>query len=40
MTWQDKRYRCDGFGRMIEKRSVRRGLQHFAYDADTVHTPK
>jgi len=35
LTWQDKRYRYDGFGRMIEKRSVRRGLQLFAYDAES-----
>lgn len=34
VTYQDKRYRYDGFGRMIEKRSSRRGVQHFAYDAE------
>jgi len=34
MTYQDKRYRYDGFGRMIEKRSALRGVQHFAYDAE------
>ncbi|AQY65902.1 hypothetical protein PverR02_12885 [Pseudomonas veronii] len=34
LTYQDKRYRYDGFGRLIEKRSAARGLQHFAYDAE------
>src|SRR5450830_232082 len=34
LTYQDKRYRYDGFGRMIEKRSAARGVQHFAYDAE------
>ncbi len=34
LTYQDKRYRYDGFGRMIEKRSAARGLQRFAYDAE------
>ncbi|MGF6491029.1 RHS repeat-associated core domain-containing protein [Pseudomonas frederiksbergensis] len=34
MTYQDKRYRYDGFGRMIEKRSRRHGLQRFSYDTD------
>ena len=34
LTYQDKRYRYDGFGRMIEKRSALRGVQHFAYDAE------
>ncbi|MGC5704391.1 RHS domain-containing protein [Pseudomonas sp. NFXW11] len=34
LTYQDKRYRYDGFGRMIEKRSSRHGVQHFAYDAE------
>ncbi len=34
LTYQDKRYRYDGFGRMIEKRSAKRGVQHFAYDAE------
>ncbi|MBC3299699.1 RHS domain-containing protein [Pseudomonas sp. SWRI18] len=33
-TYQDKRYRYDGFGRMVEKRSTRRGLQQFHYDAE------
>ncbi len=33
LTYQDKRYRYDAFGRMIEKRSAKRGLQRFAYDA-------
>lgn len=34
LTYQDKRYRYDGFGRMIEKRSTSRGLQLFTYDAE------
>ncbi|MCP3749733.1 RHS repeat-associated core domain-containing protein [Pseudomonas sp. SBB6] len=34
LTYQDKRYRYDGFGRLIEKRSSRRGIQHFSYDAE------
>ncbi|UHG98409.1 RHS repeat-associated core domain-containing protein [Pseudomonas sp. 7-41] len=34
LTYQDKRYRYDGFGRLIEKRSAARGLQRFAYDAE------
>ncbi|WP_339489405.1 RHS repeat-associated core domain-containing protein, partial [Pseudomonas rhizophila] len=34
LTYQDKRYRYDAFGRMIEKRSAARGLQRFAYDAE------
>ncbi|WP_139808007.1 RHS repeat-associated core domain-containing protein, partial [Pseudomonas mucidolens] len=34
LTYQDKRYRYDAFGRMIEKRSATRGLQRFAYDAE------
>jgi YD repeat-containing protein len=34
LTCQDKRYRYDAFGRMIEKRSAARGVQHFAYDAE------
>ena len=34
LTYQDKRYRYDGFGRMIEKRSAVRGVQYFAYDAE------
>ncbi|WP_335944875.1 RHS repeat-associated core domain-containing protein [Pseudomonas sp. G166] len=34
LTYQDKRYRYDGFGRMIEKRSRRHGLQRFSYDSD------
>ena len=34
LTYQDKRYRYDGFGRMIEKRSALRGLQRFTYDAE------
>ncbi len=35
LTYQDKRYRYDAFGRMIEKRSAKRGLQRFAYDAES-----
>ena len=35
LTYQDKRYRYDAFGRMIEKRSARRGVQRFAYDAES-----
>jgi RHS repeat-associated protein len=35
LTFQDKRYRYDAFGRMIEKRSAKRGLQRFAYDAES-----
>lgn len=34
LTYQDKRYRYDAFGRMIEKRSSRRGVQRFEYDAE------
>ena len=34
LTFQDKRYRYDAFGRMIEKRSTARGVQRFAYDAE------
>ena len=34
LTFQDKRYCYDGFGRMIEKRSAKRGVQRFAYDAE------
>ncbi|GAB7533781.1 RHS repeat-associated core domain-containing protein [Pseudomonas sp. 3A(2025)] len=34
LTWQDKRYRYDAFGRTVEKRSARHGLQRFAYDAE------
>ncbi|WLI18559.1 RHS repeat-associated core domain-containing protein [Pseudomonas wuhanensis] len=35
LTYQDKRYRYDAFGRMIEKRSAKRGLQRFGYDAES-----
>jgi RHS repeat-associated protein len=35
LSYKDKRYRYDGFGRLIEKRSIRRGTQHFAYDAES-----
>ena len=34
ITYQDKRYKYDALGRMIEKRSAARGLQRFAYDAE------
>ncbi|MHC6223438.1 RHS repeat-associated core domain-containing protein [Pseudomonas sp. X10] len=34
LTYQDKRYRYDAFGRLIEKRSTRRGVQRFSYDAE------
>ena len=35
LTYQDKRYTYDAFGRMVEKRSAARGLQRFAYDAES-----
>ncbi len=35
LTYQDKRYRYDAFGRVVEKRSAARGLQRFAYDAES-----
>jgi RHS repeat-associated protein len=35
LTWQDKRYRYDSFGRLIEKYSTRRGVQRFSYDAES-----
>ncbi|ALI01331.1 hypothetical protein AO353_09720 [Pseudomonas fluorescens] len=35
LTYQDKRYRYDAFGRLIEKRSAKRGLQRFGYDAES-----
>lgn len=35
LTYQDKRYRYDAFGRMIEKRSAKRGVQRFTYDAES-----
>jgi RHS repeat-associated protein len=35
LTYQDKAYRYDGFGRLIKKTSTRRGTQHFAYDAES-----
>ena len=35
LTYQDKRYRYDAFGRMIEKRSAKRGVQRFVYDAES-----
>ena len=35
LTYQDKRYRYDAFGRTIEKRSAARGVQRFAYDAES-----
>ncbi|WP_122690151.1 RHS repeat-associated core domain-containing protein [Pseudomonas viridiflava] len=34
LTYQDKRYRYDAFGRMIEKRSGSNKVQRFAYDAE------
>ncbi|MFK9002726.1 RHS repeat-associated core domain-containing protein [Pseudomonas pergaminensis] len=34
LVHQDKRYRYDSFGRMVEKRSARYGVQHFRYDAE------
>ncbi|WP_268799276.1 RHS repeat-associated core domain-containing protein [Pseudomonas huanghezhanensis] len=34
LSFQDKRYRYDGFGRLIEKNSLRHGRQTFAYDAE------
>ena len=34
LTYQDKRYRYDAFGRLVEKRSARRGVQRFLYDAE------
>jgi RHS repeat-associated protein len=35
LTYQDKRYRYDGFGRTVEKRSARQGTQWFVYDAES-----
>ncbi|AMA45699.1 hypothetical protein APT63_08675 [Pseudomonas sp. 22-AL-CL-001] len=32
-TYQNKRYRYDAFGRLVEKCSSRRGMQAFSYDA-------
>ncbi|WP_025130784.1 RHS repeat-associated core domain-containing protein [Pseudomonas sp. PH1b] len=34
LTYQDKRYRYDAFGRLSEKRSGKRGVQRFSYDAE------
>ena len=34
LTYQDKRYRYDAFGRLAEKRSAKWGTQLFTYDAD------
>ncbi len=34
LTYQDKRYRYDAFGRMIEKRSGSNKVQRFTYDAE------
>ncbi|MGD8219991.1 RHS repeat-associated core domain-containing protein [Pseudomonas thivervalensis] len=34
LTYQDKRYRYDAFGRMIEKRSGGHRVQRFVYDAE------
>jgi len=38
LTYQDKHYRYDGFGRMVEKRSARHGTQRFV-DAHGGHEP-
>ncbi|WP_049870428.1 RHS repeat-associated core domain-containing protein [Pseudomonas cremoricolorata] len=42
LTFEDKRYAYDGFGRLKEKRSRRHGTQRFVYDAEhrliEVHT--
>ena len=35
VSYEDKRYRYDSFGRLIEKRSAARGLQRFVYDAES-----
>lgn len=35
LTYQDKRYRYDALGRLVEKRSASRGLQRFVYDAES-----
>ncbi|WP_256593059.1 RHS repeat-associated core domain-containing protein [Pseudomonas sp. 2822-15] len=35
LTYQDKRYRYDALGRMIEKRSTAHGVQRFVYDAES-----
>jgi RHS repeat-associated protein len=35
LSYQDKHYRYDGFGRLIEKTSTRHGTQQFAYDAES-----
>lgn len=34
LVYQDKRYRYDGFGRVVEKRCGSRRIQHFKYDAE------
>ncbi len=34
LTYQDKRYRYDGFGRLIEKRKGNHIVQRFSYDAE------
>lgn len=34
LSYQDKRYRYDGFGRLIEKRKGSQVVQRFAYDAE------
>ncbi|MGG2398360.1 RHS repeat-associated core domain-containing protein [Pseudomonas sp. SH1-B] len=34
LTYQDKRYRYDAFGRLVEKRSGRHQLQRLSYDAE------
>ena len=44
LTYQDKRYKYDTLGRMIEKSSTSRGLQRFTYNAEhrliKVHSQK
>lgn len=34
LVFEDKRYRYDAFGRLLEKRSGRMGVQRFEYDAE------
>ncbi|WP_416421570.1 RHS repeat-associated core domain-containing protein [Pseudomonas sp. App30] len=42
LTYQDKRYRYDGFGRLLEKRKGSHLIQRFTYDAEhritAIHT--
>ncbi|MGX1182845.1 YD repeat-containing protein [Pseudomonas sp. F-14 TE3623] len=35
LTYQDKRYLYDAFGRMIEERSTKRSVQRFGYDTES-----